>query len=361
MPTKRQAPTTARRRAPRRGSHRPPAHGGGRRLAEAFEALERLPALAESRKRVMRIASQENPAVNELIAAVECDVALTLATMRFANKRSNGRGKVGSVPQAVELLGVSGVAAIAGATPGYDFFERNGSWDRGPERFRLHAVATQRAADAIAAASHNDDRDELLLAALIHDIGKLVLARAYPGYPEQIHRGAETPEARLKAERAELGIDHALVGGVLVRRWRLPGKLASAIERHHADDAEGDAALVRLADMVAHYGQGSVVAPDQLSAAADACGFDPDGLRGVLYELPYPSRDRQRPSEPCPLSGREVEVLRRLAEGKVYKQIAHDMSLSTSTVRTHLHNVYGKLGAVDRAQAVLIATERAWI
>ena len=45
----------------------------------------------------------------------------------------------------------------------------------------------------------------------------------------------------------------------------------------------------------------------------------------------------------------------------VYKQIAHELDLSTSTVRTHLHNIYGKLGAVDRAQAVLIATERGWL
>jgi len=36
--------------------------------------------------------------------------------------------------------------------------------------------------------------------------------------------------------------------------------------------------------------------------------------------------------------------------GQVYKQIAHELTLSTSTVRTHLHNIYGKLGAVDRAQ-----------
>ena len=57
----------------------------------------------------------------------------------------------------------------------------------------------------------------------------------------------------------------------------------------------------------------------------------------------------------------ELEVLRRLAEGKVYKQIALELELSTSTVRTHLHNVYGKLGAVDRAQAVLIASERGWL
>ena len=65
--------------------------------------------------------------------------------------------------------------------------------------------------------------------------------------------------------------------------------------------------------------------------------------------------------DPCPLSGRELDVLKKLAEGKVYKQIAVELTLSTSTVRTHLHNTYAKLGTGDRAQAVLLATDRGWI
>ena len=230
-----------------------------------------------------------------------------------------------------------------------------------PERFRLHAVATQAAADRLARELEYDDRDELLCSALLHDIGKLVLSHAYPGYPSQIHGNARTPEERLHKERLELGVDHALVGGVLARRWALPNRLAMAIERHHADDAEGEPALVRLADMLAHYGHGKPVNPKELLAAAHAVDLTTDQLREVMYELPHGSGQAKRNVDPCPLSSREVEVLKRLAEGKVYKQIAHELELSTSTVRTHLHNTYAKLGAVDRAQAVLIATERGWL
>ena len=90
-------------------------------------------------------------------------------------------------------------------------------------------------------------------------------------------------------------------------------------------------------------------------------GVDPVGLRALLT-TPRAGRFRRiRNVDPCPLSARELEVLKRLAEGKVYKQIALELNLSTSTVRTHLHNIYGKLGAVDRAQAVLSATERGWL
>jgi DNA-binding NarL/FixJ family response regulator len=94
---------------------------------------------------------------------------------------------------------------------------------------------------------------------------------------------------------------------------------------------------------------------------AQRCGLDGDGLRDVLYQLPYARSDGTRISEPCPLSSRELDVLRHLSEGMVYKQIAGEMQLSVSTIRTHLHNVYGKIGAVDRAQAVLTARDRGWI
>ena len=137
--------------------------------------------------------------------------------------------------------------------------------------------------------------------------------------------------------------------------------VATVIERHHNPDAEGEAALVALADMLAHYGQGDQVSPAEMLQTARTVGLGPKELRRVLYELPSSSSQRPRHVDPCPLSSRELGVLQRLAEGKVYKQIAHELTLSTSTVRTHLHNIYGKLGAVDRAQAVLIATERGWL
>jgi putative nucleotidyltransferase with HDIG domain len=272
------------------------------------------------------------------------------------------QGRVDSVVGGVDVLTPRTVHAIANRARTFDFFERTAVWQGIPERFRLHAVATQRAADRLAREIDYEARDRLMVTSLLHDIGKLVLVHAYPGYPGQVHGDARTPEERIQRERRELGVDHALVGGVLARRWALPKSIASVIERHHAEDSNGEAALVRLADMLAHYVLGGSIAPSELLAVARTVGLNPTGLRRVMYELPLPaSGERPRQVEPCPMSSREVDVLRRLARGMVYKQIANELGLSTSTIRTHLHNVYGKLGAMDRAQAVLIATERGWI
>ncbi len=341
--------------------------GHGRRLTAAFEALEAFPVMRESRERVLRLFESGDPATADVVAAVEGDVALAVAVLRRANQvEGRGRGRIDSAVKAVEVLSPRGVHTIAQYARTYDFFEKTGVWQGIPERFRLHAVATQRAADRLARELGYDARDRLMVTALLHDIGKLVLVHAYPGYPRQIHTDARTPEERIQRERRELGVDHALVGGVLARRWGLPKTLATVIERHHAEDSGDETmretAIVRLADMLAHYVFGGQISPNELIKVGRPIGVKPADLRAVMYELPLPSSGgRPRQIDPCPMSAREVDVLRRLARGMVYKQIANELGLSTSTVRTHLHNVYGKLGAMDRAQAVLIATERGWI
>jgi len=332
----------------------------GSRLADAFEAVERFPVLLESRERVMQAATAETSRIGELIEAVEADVALTIAVLRFANRSGVAAGGVATVPEAIHVLKPSGVLAIAGTAPVFDFFESNGGWELKPEQFRIHALATQRAADQIGRAVGWAERDELAVATLLHDVGRLVISRLHPGYKPYFDP-SRTPEQRLRDERDQLGIDHALVGGVLARRWNVPQSIAVAIERHHSEDADGLAAMVAAADMVAHYTHGEAVSRERLSRAAERCGLGADGLRNLLYELPYPRQDAPRASEPCPLSARELDVLRHLSEGMVYKQIAGEMQLSVSTIRTHLHNVYGKIGAIDRAQAVLTARDRGWI
>lgn len=336
----------------------PPAPGA--RLAAAFEAVEKFPALIESRARVMQAATAETSRLGDLVEAVEADVALTIAVLRFAN-RAAASGTVGGIPEAVEVLRPSGVLAIAGTSPVFDFFESNGGWELKPEQFRVHALATQQAAARIGREIGWADRDGLVVAALLHDIGSLVISKLHPGRRASFDSNALTPERRIREEREQLGIDHALVGGVLARRWNLPQRIAIAIERHHSEDADGLAAIVATADMVAHYSQGEAVTAERLRESARRCGLGADGLRELLYELPYPPDGSSSISEPCPLSTRELDVLRHLSDGMVYKQIAGEMQLSVSTIRTHLHNVYGKIGAVDRAQAVLTARDRGWI
>ncbi len=334
---------------------------GGQRLSAAFDAVNSLPALAETTARVAKLTSRESASVSEISELVESDTAVTIAVMKAANNGGGPRGRVSNVPDAVEALTPAGVRALAGSLQTYELFQPVASWARLPERFRRHAVASRHAAESLADLADVPGRDELATAALLHDIGQLVLMRLYPGYQGILGDREATPEQRCHAERRELGVDHTLVGGVLARRWGMPTVIASAIERHHSDQAEGLAAAVRLSDLVVHHAAGDMISADAMTATARACGLNDAKLHQLVYEFPYAKAPRQRRGEPCPLSRREIDALRGLADGKVYKEIAAEMGLSASTVRTHLHNVYRKIGAADRAQAVLVARERGWI
>jgi putative nucleotidyltransferase with HDIG domain len=202
--------------------------------------------------------------------------------------------------------------------------------------------------------------DELRVAATLHDVGKLVLGHASPSYWELRDPAVRSPERGIERERRELGVDHAVVGGVLARRWRLPDELAHAIERHHHDDAEGLAALTRLADMIARFEAGNPVHMPKIRTLAAGVGLSTQALRDVLAATDPPPTER-RSRKPCPLTPGEHRVVSELAKGYVYKEIAAELELSVSTVRTHLYNTYRKLGVTDRAQAILLAKDNDWI
>src|SRR4051812_48887029 len=225
---------------------RPRNEGHGKRLTAAFQALEVFPALAESRNRLLALIAEDRPSTGDVVRAIESDVALVISVMRLANGLdSPRRGQVESVVGSVEVLSPEAVQRLAASAETFEFFERARTWDAAPERFRMHAVAVQRAADRLAAESGYAHRDRLLVTALLHDIGKLVLMQAYPGYPGQTPGGARPREGPLHNGRRGPGGAPPRAGGALARRWNLPRAVASGIERHHAEDAEGDAAYVR--------------------------------------------------------------------------------------------------------------------
>ena len=319
-----------------------------------------MPALAEARRRLLGLCDQQAPSPGEVAEAIEADTALAIAIMRAAN---NGDG-----PVRPHRRGPRGgrVAAGRGRRARSRPASRPTTSSTSPgtssrhERFRRHAVAVRIGAERIGEMARLPQRDELAVAALLHDVGKLVLAELY-GDEQAFQAPGESPDERARRERRELGIDHALVGAVLVRRWGLPSIVAAAVERHHSADATGHAAAIRLADLIVHHAAGDPVSAESMREAAAALDIDEAALNALLFEFPHLGEPRRRASEPCPLSIREMDALRGLAEGKVYKQIAQELTLSVSTVRTHLHNVYRKIGAVDRAQAVLIARDRGWL
>lgn len=80
--------------------------------------------------------------------------------------------------------------------------------------------------------------------------------------------------------------------------------------------------------------------------------LEPSIARKMLTELSHPPK---APLTPEPLTGRELDVLRLVAQGMNNKEIASQLAITEMTVRTHVSNVLGKLHLASRTQAALFA------
>lgn len=319
--------------------------GAGGLIRAAAESGEiPLPALVDARTRL----EDGDP-----VAIAESDVALTLALLKDA--------KTATVVEAVAMLGRRGVRSAAQRIDVFDPLADDSGGGRVADRLRLHAVAVRDVATDLADMTGHGDVDLLRSAAVLHDVGKAVMSAASPEYAIRLGATAEVPEVALNSERAAFGIDHTEAGALLLEACELPDCLTHVVRSHHSagDDACAVSMLLGLADMLALYRSGRPVDPLELTRAAEAVGIGREELGALLYDFAAPLR--RAPAKPCPLSPGELAVVKGLAQGLLYKEIAADRGLSPHTVRNQIHRAYGKVGARDRAQLVLIARDSGWL
>src|SRR5207237_8826997 len=77
--------------------------------------------------------------------------------------------------------------------------------------------------------------DEASTAGLLHDAGRLVLARRFREDYWRVVGGASEVEAIERAEASSLGVDHAEVGAWILEAWSLPPAIVEAVRGHHGD------------------------------------------------------------------------------------------------------------------------------
>jgi NarL family two-component system response regulator LiaR len=80
--------------------------------------------------------------------------------------------------------------------------------------------------------------------------------------------------------------------------------------------------------------------------------LEPSIARKMLSELSSPPR---KPLSPDPLTARELDILRLIAQGRGNKEIAGQLVIAEDTVRSHVSNILGKLHLASRTQAALYA------
>ena len=102
-----------------------------------------------------------------------------------------------------------------------------------------------------------------------------------------------------------------------------------------------------------------LIAAVRAAATGDSL-IEPSITRRLIERFAGPSRATGTPPELAALTGRELDVLRLIAGGRSNAEIAAELVVAETTVKTHVARILTKLGVRDRLQAVVLAYRTGW-
>ena len=205
-------------------------------LLDEVEALAPLPHVAN---RAVQVADDERFSAYDLAAVIATETAMTAKVLRRTNSAYYGfPRRISTVHDAVVLIGFRAVRATAIAAAVVDLFPSRGNGRFSSDLFWGHSATGALVAETFAKETGHARADEAFTAAILHDIGRLVLSQyAEEAFNEALRRAMEGSAPRQVAEQDVFGYDHARVGARLAQRWNFPANICAAIADHHAADA----------------------------------------------------------------------------------------------------------------------------
>lgn len=221
------------------------------------------------------------------------DQGLTTRILRLANSAYYGlQAEVLSVSRAAAVLGMHEIRNIVltlgvnGLTAGRDMPDEFDLGEYWRHQFFVGMIARE-----ISRVTELGNPDTLFTAGLLHDIGKLIIAIRRPDDWAGIRELAEAEDLLdAEAEDEYWGLDHAVIGALVLKSWDLPPALVEPVNWHHAPELSpghsNESTVVCLADCAAHaVDDESERYADRLEALCPDMEMELDEVMEVAEEL----------------------------------------------------------------------------
>ncbi len=208
--------------------------------------VDKLPALNKVASELLKLRSNPQADVKDLVAIVETDPVITLQILRYCRLSSFGYGeRIQSLEDAISLvlgfdralhlaLGVSAGKSLSMQSKGV--LGRHSLWNHSLQT----AILCQELARCLAP-SFQVSPGAAYLGGLLHDIGFLLLGHMYPREFREFNKLVEKyrqKEVR-ELELLYLGVSHDMTGLHLMRAWQMPEEICISVGEHHFPEYEG--------------------------------------------------------------------------------------------------------------------------
>jgi putative nucleotidyltransferase with HDIG domain len=254
-----------------------------------IENIRALPTVPGSLKRISSIIEKPSVSLDQISQFIANDPALAMKVLKMVNSAVYGfPGRIASISHAIMLLGLNVVKGLMLGVSVFEIMEKmmSGLW--------AHSLGCAIAAGEIANKLRIKDPEEISVAALLHDIGKVIMILEYQKeYGETIKEASAAECLIVDAEKAFFSETHTTVGMWLAGKWNFPRKLVEVIYYHHTPQmsklASKETAIVHLADVLVRARgigfAGDYFVPPLNTAAFETLGLATNDIRDVLARI----------------------------------------------------------------------------
>jgi putative nucleotidyltransferase with HDIG domain len=230
---------------------------GTERILHRLKSCQRLPSLGSVNSALRELLNAEQRYTSQIAEVIRRDPSLTARLLRLVNSVYYGlTAPINGIEEAVFYLGVRQIRQLAMVTPIVEDFQRLAGDTPFPWRgFWQHCIGTAILTREVIGSFQAMSDEADYVAGLLHDVGKIVMASAFPEEFQEVQNRQEATQENLRQiERAVLGMDHAELGALYVEQHSLPPVLVEAVRWHHEPEQAVHhgpiVAAVQIADLL---------------------------------------------------------------------------------------------------------------
>jgi putative nucleotidyltransferase with HDIG domain len=201
-------------------------------------AVDGMPAFPKSVQKILELTRDVNCTPKDLVQVIDKDPVVTVKILRVVNSAYYSLPKqITSINHAVVYLGFNTIKNLALSIAAIGMLPKDNAAGFDVQQYLLHSLATAGIAKQLAAGVDDADPMDCFIAGLLHDFGKVVFAQYMP---EEFRLALEISQddgtSLHLALRKIIGVDHAVVGAMLVEKWRFAPELIETIENQHGSN-----------------------------------------------------------------------------------------------------------------------------
>jgi putative nucleotidyltransferase with HDIG domain len=264
-------------------------------IEKVIERMESTKILKNVALRIFQLSSDPNTTASDISNLVEKDDYLAAVILKVANSSYFGNGgKIKSIPDAIVLLGFTGIKSIAVAA---SLVARSDDENISKseivirERLWRHSISTAIAAKFIAEKIGFKDLGQAYITGIIHDIGKLGIYQYDEKAFARIEAFSRDRSVQLiDAELSILGFDHAQIGALILSKWSFPESIIQTVMYHHRffDDVNNRdlVGIITLANFISNsLGFGSENVKELDPKIMKLLNLDYDTIKSYVQEI----------------------------------------------------------------------------